>query len=633
MTENKNQKDTPVINMRPGGHGAPGGHGGGPGRGGPMAGRVGGEKPKNTKATVGRVIKYIGKSKYMVLALLLIVVLTAAINLAGPTLQKEAIDAITLTESKLAVDFDKLIKTLILMGALYLVASLATMLQSILAAKLSQKTVHTMRNELFRKISYLPIKYTDTHKHGDIMSRMTNDVENISNTVSQSIASLFSSVITVIGAFVLMLYYSPILTVVAMISIPLTILASNLLVKHMRKYFKAQSRLLGTLNGHIEEMVTGYKTVMAFGKEEAAIEDFAKIAEDYRKISIKANIWGSIMGPVMNNIGNLSYLLLAAVGGYMIATGSGGTVLTIGAIQSVLGYSKQFTRPINEIANQYSSILTAMAGAERIFEILDGKSEVDDGKRELDIRNFKGDISFKNINFSYVDGEPVLRDFTLEVKSGEKIAIVGATGSGKTTVVNLLTRFYEINSGEILLDGVNITEIPKNDLRRAVAIVLQDTVLFSDSVGANIRYGRLDATDEEVKYAASCANADVFVERLPEGYNTVLAASGSNLSVGQRQLLSIARAVLADPKILILDEATSSVDTQTEMHIQSAMVSLMRGRTSLIIAHRLSTIRDADKIVVIDGGRVCEIGNHEELLARGGAYYKLYQSQFAGIST
>ncbi|MBE6606548.1 MAG: ABC transporter ATP-binding protein [Ruminococcaceae bacterium] len=626
MADNKNQ-NTPIIHMRPGGPG-------GPGRGGPMAGRVGSEKPKNAKATIGRIIRYIGKSKYMVLALLVMVILTAAVNLAGPTLQANAIDAITIDieQNKLHVDFEALVNTLIIMGILYVIASGATMLQGVLASKLSQSTVHNMRNELFRKISYLPIKYTDTHKHGDIMSRMTNDVENISNTVSQSIASLFSSVITVIGAFVLMISYSPILTLVAMVSIPLTIFASNLLVKHMRKYFSTQSRLLGALNGHIEEMVTGYKTVMAFGKEQSAIDGFEILAQDYRKISIKANIWGSIMGPVMNIIGNFSYLLLAAVGGYMIAVQdpNGANVLTIGAIQAVLGYSKQFTRPINEIANQYSSILTAIAGAERVFEILDNENEIDKGTKKIDV---KGDISFKNIHFSYVPGESVLRDFDLEVKSGQKIAIVGATGSGKTTVVNLLTRFYEIDSGEILLDGVNINDIPKKDLRETIAIVLQDTVLFADTIDSNIRYGKLEASEDEVKAAAHCARADVFIERLPEAYHTVLAGAGSNLSVGQRQLLSIARAVLADPKILILDEATSSVDTQTEMNIQSAMVALMKGRTSLIIAHRLSTIRDADKIIVLDGGKIAEAGSHEELIERGGAYYRLYQSQFAGIAT
>lgn len=627
--ENGSRNDEkPMVSMRPG-------HG--PGRGGPMGGRVNGEKPKDAKKTFGKLVVYIGKSKFMVLGLILIVIVSALLNLAGPSLQAVAIDTLTLDQSagKLAVDLPTLLKVLALMGCVYLVSAGATALQGICAAKLSQKTVHTMRADLFAKLEYLPIKYIDTHKHGDIMSRMTNDVENISNTISQSLASLFSSVITLVGALVLMLCYSWQLTLVAMVSIPLTILSSNLLVKHMRKYFSEQSRRLGALNGHIEEMVTGYKTVMAYGKEGEAIERFEDMSGSYRRVSILASIWGSVMGPIMNLIGNFSYLLLVAVGGYMIASGAAvyGSLLTIGALQAVLGYSKQFTRPINEIANQYSSIMSAMAGAERVFEILDGEPETDNGKNPLRVEDVIGRLSFENIDFSYIPGEPVLRNFELEVEKGQKIAIVGATGSGKTTIVNLLTRFYELDGGKILLDGINITDIPKQTLRRTIAIVLQDTVLFSDTIAANIRYGKLDATDDEVRRAAAFSGADVFIERLPEGYNTVLAESGSNLSAGQRQLLSISRAVLADPKILILDEATSSVDTRTEMHIQSAMVELMRGRTSLIIAHRLSTIRDADKIIVIDGKKVAEEGKHEELLEKRGAYWKLYQSQFAGIET
>ncbi len=620
--------EKPMVSMRPG-------HG--PGRGGPMGGRVNGEKPKDAKKTFGKLVVYIGKSKFMVLGLILIVIVSALLNLAGPSLQAVAIDTLTLDQNagKLAVDLPTLLKVLALMGCVYLVSAGATALQGICAAKLSQKTVHTMRADLFAKLEYLPIRYIDTHKHGDIMSRMTNDVENISNTISQSLASLFSSVITLVGALVLMLCYSWQLTLVAMVSIPLTILSSNLLVKHMRKYFSEQSRRLGALNGHIEEMVTGYKTVMAYGKEGEAIERFEDMSGSYRRVSILASIWGSVMGPIMNLIGNFSYLLLVAVGGYMIASGAAvyGSLLTIGALQAVLGYSKQFTRPINEIANQYSSIMSAMAGAERVFEILDGEPEIDNGKNPLRVEDVIGRLSFENIDFSYIPGEPVLRNFELEVEKGQKIAIVGATGSGKTTIVNLLTRFYELDGGKILLDGINITDIPKQTLRRTIAIVLQDTVLFSDTIAANIRYGKLDATDDEVRRAAAFSGADVFIERLPEGYNTVLAESGSNLSAGQRQLLSISRAVLADPKILILDEATSSVDTRTEMHIQSAMVELMRGRTSLIIAHRLSTIRDADKIIVIDGKKVAEEGKHEELLEKRGAYWKLYQSQFAGIET
>ncbi len=619
MAENKTT-DRPMVEMRPGG--GPGGPGG------PRA-RLNAEKPKDLKGTLSKLIRYIGKNSMLLIALLVLVVLIAILNLAGPALQAEAIGAITIDTEGAHVDFDKLYIVVIVMAAVYIVSSALTYLQGVAAARLSQNTVRTLRADLFAKISYLPIRYTDTHRHGDIMSRMTNDVENISNSVSQSIASLFSAMITLIGSFAMMLYYSPILTLVAIVTIPLTIIVTTNLSKFMRKYFVAQQRILGQLNGHIEETVTGYKTVMAYSKEESSVEEFRKISSEYRKVGIKANIWGGIMGPCMNMIGNLGYLLIAAVGGYLAANAS----LGIDAIQAVLQYSKQFTRPINEIANQYSQILTAIAGAERVFEIMEAGSEPDDGKNPITPDEINGNIVFDDIRFSYKEGEPVLKGFSLDVKQGQKIAIVGATGSGKTTVVNLLTRFYDIDSGKITIDGIDIMDIPKNTLRRAIAIVLQDTVLFSDTIAANIRYGKLDATDEELRRAAATANADVFVERLPEGYNTVLAESGSDLSQGQRQLLSIARAVLADPKILILDEATSSVDTRTEMHIQSAMVALMKGRTSLIIAHRLSTIRDADKIVVLDGGVVAEVGSHEELLAKKGAYYRLYQNQYAGFAT
>jgi len=458
---------------------------------------------------------------------------------------------------------------------------------------------------------------------------MTNDVENISNSISQSIGSLFSSVLTVIGTLAIMLYYSPLLTLVSFVTIPLTVLTTTNLAKYMRKFFLRQQTLLGQLNGHVEEMVTGYRTVVAFGKEKKSEAQFNKISFELKKCGMKAQILGGIMGPIMNVIGNLSFLLIAGVGGMLAFKGK----ITIGVIQAFLIYSKQFTRPINEIANQYAQIQTAIAGAERVFDIMDTPSEIDEGKAEFDRDNVKGDISFKNIFFSYKKGEPVLKDFNLEVKSGSKIAIVGATGAGKTTVVNLLTRFYDIDSGSITIDGIDIRDIPKKKLRESIAIVLQDTVLFSDTIAANIKYGKLDASFDEIKNAARTSNADVFIERLPDGYDTMLSESGTNLSQGQRQLLSIARAVLADPKILILDEATSSVDTRTEMHIQEAMIALMKNRTSLIIAHRLSTIRDADMIIVIDDGKVAEAGNHDELLAKGGKYYSLYQNQFAGFAT
>ena len=619
--ENKNSSSQNRTVIGPGGHGGPRG----------MNARMMREKPKDAKGTLLKLMKYIGRSGYLIAALLIVVLATTVLNLAGPSLQGRAIDAITLNveAGKLSVDFDSLIRTLILMAIVYVLASVFQLFQGLISAKISQKTVYTLRKDLFRKISYLPIRYLDTHQHGDIMSRMTNDVDNVSNTISSSISSLFSGVLTLIGALIMLLRYSWKMTLIAMVTIPLTVLVSSVLSKAMRKYFVRRQQILGDMNGQIEEMVTGYKTVMAYGKEKMACDRFAATSEEFRKCSIRANVWGGIMGPCMNIINNLNYLIIAACGGYFSMRGQ----ISIGDIQAILQYSRQFSQPINMIANQYAQILTAIAGAERVFAILDTPDETDAGTHSLDVDKFRGNIEFKDICFAYTEGKPVLRHLNLSVKPGQKIAIVGATGSGKTTIVNLLTRFYDVDDGEILLDGMDIRDIPKHELRRTIGIVLQDTVLFSDTIAKNIRYGKLDATDDEMKHAAEVSNSASFIERLPDGYDTVLSESGANLSQGQRQLLSISRAVLADPKILILDEATSSVDTRTEMHIQQAMVALMQNRTSLIIAHRLSTIRDADVIVVIKDGVVAESGNHEELLAQKGEYYKLYQNQFAGFAT
>jgi ATP-binding cassette subfamily B protein len=605
------------------------------GGGGPMGARVNREKPKNTLQTLGRLLKYIGKSKLLVIALVIIMAVVTVSDLAGPALQGAAINTIKVTDDKtITVDLNAMLAYLGAMAVLFVISASLAFAQGIIAAKLSQNTVYMMRNDLFKKISKLPIKYTDTHKHGDIMSRMTNDVENVSNAVSQSIASLISSILTLIGAFTMMVYYSWVMALIACITIPMTIAISTNLAKFMRKYFVKRQKLVGALNGQVEEMVTSYKTVVAYGKEGKAIEDFGETSGELKKSSILARVWGSIMGPCMNFLGNFQYVLIAAFGGFFVLNPNPLVpALMLGDIHSMLQYSKKFTRPVNEIANQYASILTALAGAERIFDIMDSADEIDEGTAEVRVSEIEGNIRFENIDFAYEEGEPVLKGLDLWLKKGQKIAIVGATGSGKTTVVNLLTRFYEVDGGVITIDGRDITTIPKETLRRSIAIVLQDTVLFSDTIRANIKYGRLEASDEEMRAAAALAKADTFIERLPDGYDTMLAESGSNLSQGQRQLLSIARAVLADPKILILDEATSSVDTRTEMHIQQAMVALMENRTSLIIAHRLSTIRDADKIVVIKDGRVAEAGSHEELLALGGEYHKLYSNQFAGIAT
>lgn len=603
----------------------------GPMGGGPMAARLHAEKPKNTKKTLIRLFKYIGGSRLILAILAVAMLFVTALELASPFLQQQAIDTIKFEGGRLTLDLDRLKGFLVIMGSVALLNSILSYMNSRLAAKLSQATVYTLRNELFAKITKLPIKYIDSHKHGDIMSRMTNDVENVSSAVSQSVISFFSGIITLVGAFSMMLYYSPIMTLAAVVTIPLTIFVTSKLAKFMRKYFVNQQRLLGGLNSQIEETVTSFKTVVAYGKEGESVEKFAKTSSELLSVSVKARVWGSVMGPIMNFIGNLQYLLIATCGGWLMIAGIGR--VTIGSIQATLQYSKKFTRPINEIANQYSNILTALAGAERIFEIIDSGSEPDEGDSRLRVSDIRGEIEFKDVDFGYSENRRVLKNFNLTVKAGEKIAIVGATGSGKTTIVNLLTRFYELNGGEIRIDGVNITKLPKATLRKAIAIVLQDTVLFSDTIRENIKYGRQEASDEEMESAARTARADEFIERLPDKYGEILTESGGNLSMGQRQLLAIARAVIANPKILILDEATSSVDTSTEMQIQHAMVALMKNRTSLIIAHRLSTIRDADKIVVIKDGAAVESGSHGELLARSGEYSKLYQKQFAGIET
>ena len=611
-----------------------------PGRPG-MGGRRGPmtvEKPKNMKKTVGRLLAYIGKSKLLLFIMIVCVIFSALVTLASPVLQTEALNYLTPVSSEgymefvdgfPRVDFKSMSKILGLIAILYVFSAILTFTQSRLSARLSQGTVRTMRNDLFARIERLPIKYIDNHPHGDIMSRMTNDIENIANTISQSVASLISSLIIIVGALTIMLFRSWEMTLISVVTIPITILVTSFVTKRVRRYFVTQQKLLGKLNAEVEESVMGYRTIMAFSREDVTKKRFGEISCELRKTGIKAEIFGGVMGPLMNIVNNVGFLLIVVAGVLFALNGR----LEITTVFLFIQLSKQFTRPINEIAHQFTAILNAISGAERVFEIMDEPSEIDEGKVELRPEKVSGRLSFRHIHFSYVPGEPVLKDFNLEVEPGQKIAIVGKTGSGKTTIINLLTRFYEIDSGEILLDSKNIKDITKDSLRDNIAIVLQDTVLFTDTIESNIRYGKPYATDDEMRKAAATANADRFITRMPDGYQTMLTESGGNISNGQRQLLSIARAVLADPKILILDEATSSVDTRTEMRIQEAMVQLMKGRTTLIIAHRLSTIRDADKIIVLDGGKICEAGNHDELLREKGVYYNLYMSQFAGIET
>ncbi len=579
------------------------------------------EKPKDGRNTLRRLVKYFVKERKLVLLLLAVVFLSVICSVYAPRLQSEAIDCITEGEA------EALSGILAVMLVVYGIHCLCTFLQSRSSAVLSQRVVRKMREDLFDCIVNLPIRYLDSHSHGDIMSRMTNDVENISNTVSQSVSSLFSGILTVLGTVAMMLYLCPSLALLSCTTVILTILATKFLSRAMRAFYRKRQMLLGSLNGTVEEMVGGYRTVVAYNHQEAVMEEFNKTSDELTRSGIIAEILGSSMGPVMNVINNIGFVIIAAFGGYFAVNG----VISIGIISAFIVYAKQFGRPIDELAQIYGQIQTAIAGAERVFAIMDQEREDKSGSENMD--DLSGVINFHNVNFSYVLGQQVLHDFNLEVKAGQKIALVGATGSGKTTVVNLLMRFYDVDSGEILIDGVNIKDIDCGNLRKNTAIVLQDTVLFADTVRNNLKYSRMQADDAQMEEAARMSNCHDMILHLKEGYDTMLSGKGYNLSQGQRQLLTIARAFLAQPKILILDEATSSVDTRTEKKIQNAMIKLMENRTSLIIAHRLSTIQDADCIVVMEQGSIIEMGSHSQLIAKQGKYYELYMTQFAGQAT
>ena len=593
-----------------------------PGRGPGGPGRFGEiEKAANVKDTARRLLQYFSAAKKQLLGLIAAVIAVTLLALAAPAMQGSAIDSIK------AQDWPLLYRSAFGLLGIFVVNVGANLAQSLLAARLSQSIVRRMRHDLFKKIDNLPIPYLDSHSNGDIMSRMTNDVENVSMTISQSLGSLVSGVLTLAGTVTIMFVYCWQLTLVTMFSVILTVLVTNKMSKVMRKIYRKRSALLGRLNGHSEEMITGYRSIVAYNKQADVTREFNETSDELMRVSMKAEILGGSMGPIMNCISNIGFVIVAAFGGYFAYTG----LITIGTISAFIIYAKQFSRPINEIAQLYGTIQTAVAGAERVFALMDHPDEDDRGDKPL--TDTKGEISFRHVDFSYVPGKQVLYDFNLDIRPGQKIALVGATGSGKTTVVNLLMRFYQPDAGEILLDGVNIYDLKRDELRGSTAIVLQDTFLFSDTIGGNIKYADRDASDERMKNAARLSNIARFIERQPDGYDTWLTHAGESLSHGQRQLLAIARAVLKDPKILILDEATSSVDTRTEQKIQDAMVNLMKNRTSVIIAHRLSTVRDADLIVVMDHGRVVETGNHEELLAKQGVYYGLYQSQFEGKAT
>lgn len=579
------------------------------------------EKADNGKETIMRLAAYFAKQKKLMFGLTLAVVVVVCCMVYAPKLQSKTIDLIT------QGDFQGLNRVLIMMLSLYVVHGLVTYVQSLCSARLSQAVVKKLREDLFGKIVHLPIAYLDRHSHGDIMSRMTNDVENISNMISQSMSSLVSGLLTILGTVVMMVWICPQLALLSCATVILTILTTKYLSGAMKDFFSKRQELLGQINGTVEEMVTGYKTVVAYNRQEAVLKDFRKTSDELTKAGIIAEILSGSMGPVMNVINNIGFVIIAAFGGYFAIKG----IISVGTISAFIVYAKQFGRPIEELAQIYGQIQTALAGAERVFVLMDEPSEDQSGNRTMD--DAAGTVIFENVHFSYVSGKEVLHGFDFDVRAGHKIALVGATGSGKTTVVNLLMRFYQPDSGSIKIDGVDIRDISCDNLRKNIAIVLQDTVLFSDTVENNIRYSNPEAGWEELDEAVRLSYCAEMIRHLPDKMNTMLTEGGQNLSQGQRQLLSIARAFLADPRILILDEATSSVDTRTEKHIQDAMVNLMKDRTSLIIAHRISTIQDADCIVVMDEGRIAEIGNHEELLRQKGKYYELYMTQFAGNAT
>ena len=576
------------------------------------------EKAKDKKGTLKRLIAYFAAEKAMIIWLLAAVIVVVICSVYAPKLQSNAIDIIA------SGRFKELTPILITMVVVYIIHSICTFLQTKISAVLSQNIVKKMREDLFRHIVNLPVRYLDSNSHGDIMSRMTNDIENISTTVSQSLSSMFSCVLTIIGTVIMMTVLCPQLALLSCVTVILTVIATKFLSKAMKKFFTKRQVLLGNLNGTVEEMVTGYKSVVAYNRQENVIKDFNNVSDELTRVGIIAEILGGSMGPVMNVINNISFVIIAAFGGYFAIN----HIISIGVISAFIVYAKQFGRPIDELAQIYGQIQTAIAGAERVFAVMDEPLEDKSGDKNMD--KLEGVIKFKDVNFSYTKDKQVLYDFNLQVKAGQKVALVGSTGSGKTTVVNLLMRFYDVDSGEILIDDVNIKDIDCATLRKNTAIVLQDTVLFADTIKNNLKYSNEAATDEQMYAAAAMSNCDTMINKMPLKYDTELMAEGENISQGQRQLLSIARAFLAQPKILILDEATSNVDTRTEKHIQDAMLKLMENRTSLIIAHRLSTIQDADIIVVMDEGHIVEAGNHKELLNKMGRYYKLYMTQFAG---
>lgn len=571
-------------------------------------------KPKNIKQTLLRLWSYLNKYKILLFIVFILVIVNTLSTLLGSYMLRPLVN--NYIEKGNLVG---LAKGLVVMALIYLIGVIATYFQARVMIGISQKTIYDLRTDLFDKMQHLPVKYFDTNTHGDLMSRFTNDVDTVSDALNNTITQLFSGIISLSGTLILMLTISPILTILTLFIVPAMFFTAKAILGRSKSYFSAQQKAIGKVNGYIEEMVTGSKVVKVFNHEKDVEDEFDKLADDLCQKATKAQILSGMMMPAMQGLNTLNYALVAMVGGVLSISG----ILDIGGMLVFLQYSRQFGRPINEISNQFNTLLSALAGAERMFELMDVTPEPEDDNRAVELKNIKGDVRFNDVTFGYNEDKIILKNISLFAKPGQKIALVGSTGAGKTTITNLLTRFYDIQSGEITIDGIDIKDIKRNSLRNSMAMVLQDTHLFTGTVKENIKYGRLDATDEEVVAAATLAGADSFIRRLPHGYDTMLEGDGANLSQGQRQLLNIARAAIANPAILILDEATSSVDTRTERHIEHGMDRLMKDRTTFVIAHRLSTVRNSDAIMVIENGEIIERGNHDELMEQHGRYYRL----------
>lgn len=591
----------------------------GPGRGPGHIGRV--EKVNDARAALKRLALYLKPHTASLIFVFVLVIVYTALGLVGPYLMGVAIDQYLST-----ADTSGLLRVVLVMLITYLLSAGGQVAANYIMANVSQKMLQDLRRNLFEHLQTLSLSFFDQNPHGELMSRLTNDIDAINRAISQNVTQLMSSFVSVVGILIVMFVLNVWLALASLITIPLMMVITGSVAGRTRAGFRTLQKDLGSMNGLIEESISGQRVVSAFRRTENTKIDFARVNDAVYASSIQANTFAFLLMPLTGIMNHLNIAIIAGLGGVLAVNG----LVTVGTVAAFISYSQRFTEPVRSVANMYNTIQSALAGAERVFDILDKQPELIDQPDALPLKDIQGDVVFDHVNFGYIKGVPVLKDINLHAKPGQTFALVGPTGAGKTTIVNLLTRFYDIDSGRILIDGKDICKVKKADLRRQLGIVLQDTFLFTGTVMDNIRYGRLDATDQEVIQAAKLADADHFIRHLPQGYETELSERATNLSQGQRQLLAIARAILADPAILVLDEATSSVDTRTELRIQKGLLRLMEGRTSFVIAHRLSTIREADQVLVIDNGELIERGTHHELLDQQGFYYNLYMSQFRG---